>query len=149
MVRVWQYHYSLVQTLIHWYGDSHSLVRRLSFTGTATLIHWYGDSHSLVQRLSFTGTATLIHWYSDSHSLVQRLSFTGTVYAPWFQIPGSKFNRAMLMNIGFIEAMKLGRYDCVIFHDVDLLPENDQNIYQCPEENARHMSVAIDKFKYA
>ena len=60
----------------------------------------------------------------------------------------SKFNRAMLMNIGFMEALKLRRYNCVIFHDVDLLPEDDRNIYTCPDHNPRHMSVAIDKFNY-
>lgn len=60
--------------------------------------------------------------------------------------PG-KFNRAMLMNIGFAEAMKRYDYQCAVFHDVDLVPENDGNIYSCPEM-PRHMSAAIDKFKY-
>ncbi|XP_071137234.1 beta-1,4-N-acetylgalactosaminyltransferase bre-4-like [Mytilus edulis] len=59
----------------------------------------------------------------------------------------SKFNRAMLMNIGFAEAMKIHDYQCFVFHDVDLIPENDKNIYNCPKQ-PRHMSVAIDKFKY-
>lgn len=57
------------------------------------------------------------------------------------------FNRAMLMNVGFTEALKLGDFDCFFFHDVDLIPENDRNIYSCPDQ-PRHMSVAIDKFNY-
>lgn len=57
------------------------------------------------------------------------------------------FNRAMLFNVGFIEALKFSSWDCFIFHDVDLLPEDDRNIYSCPEM-PRHMSVAVDKFKY-
>ncbi|XP_050422835.1 beta-1,4-N-acetylgalactosaminyltransferase bre-4-like [Adelges cooleyi] len=57
------------------------------------------------------------------------------------------FNRAMLMNVGFVEALKLREFDCFFFHDVDLIPENDKNIYSCPQQ-PRHMSVAIDKFKY-
>jgi hypothetical protein len=57
------------------------------------------------------------------------------------------FNRAMLMNIGFVEALKLYEYDCFIFHDVDLLPEDDRNLYTCPEQ-PRHMSVAVDTFEY-
>ena len=51
------------------------------------------------------------------------------------------------MNMGFKEAMKLGDFDCFIFHDVDLIPEDDRNIYTC-SSLPRHMSVAIDKFKY-
>lgn len=57
------------------------------------------------------------------------------------------FNRAMLMNIGYVEALKLRNYDCFIFHDVDLLPEDDRNLYTCPQQ-PRHMSVAVDMFKY-
>uniref|UniRef100_A0A1B6D717 Beta-1,4-N-acetylgalactosaminyltransferase n=1 Tax=Clastoptera arizonana TaxID=38151 RepID=A0A1B6D717_9HEMI len=57
------------------------------------------------------------------------------------------FNRAMLMNIGFKEASQLRKFDCFIFHDVDLLPEDDRNLYTCPEQ-PRHMSVAIDVFGY-
>ncbi|XP_071451995.1 beta-1,4-N-acetylgalactosaminyltransferase bre-4-like [Hetaerina americana] len=57
------------------------------------------------------------------------------------------FNRAMLMNVGFVEASKLYDFDCFIFHDVDLLPEDDRNLYTCPEQ-PRHMSASIDVFKY-
>ncbi|XP_017886453.1 beta-1,4-N-acetylgalactosaminyltransferase bre-4-like isoform X1 [Ceratina calcarata] len=57
------------------------------------------------------------------------------------------FNRAMLMNVGYVEALKERTFDCFIFHDVDLLPEDDRNLYTCPEQ-PRHMSVAVDKFKY-
>merc|ERR1712071_637378 len=57
------------------------------------------------------------------------------------------FNRAMLMNIGFAEASKLYDYNCFIFHDVDLLPEDDRNLYSCGEQ-PMHLSVAIDKFSY-
>ncbi|KAE9555188.1 hypothetical protein FO519_001612 [Halicephalobus sp. NKZ332] len=63
------------------------------------------------------------------------------------QIANQTFNRAKLMNVGFVEALKLYDWQCFIFHDVDLLPEDDRNLYTCPEQ-PRHMSVAIDKFKY-
>ncbi len=36
---------------------------------------------------------------------------------------------------------------CFIFHDVDLLPEDDRNLYTCPTQ-PRHMSVAVDTFSY-
>uniref|UniRef100_A0A1I7XMT3 Glyco_transf_7C domain-containing protein n=1 Tax=Heterorhabditis bacteriophora TaxID=37862 RepID=A0A1I7XMT3_HETBA len=51
------------------------------------------------------------------------------------------------MNIGFVEGLKLYPWECFIFHDVDLLPEDDRNLYTCPTQ-PRHMSVAIDKFSY-
>ncbi|CAB3253128.1 unnamed protein product [Arctia plantaginis] len=63
---------------------------------------------------------------------------------------GSKsFNRAKLLNVGFVESQKWesGGYQCFIFHDIDLLPEDTRNMYSCPEQ-PRHMSAAIDKFKY-
>lgn len=53
----------------------------------------------------------------------------------------------MLMNIGAAEALRQDAFQCFVFHDVDLLPEDDRNIYSCPEQ-PRHMSVAIDVFKY-
>ena len=58
-----------------------------------------------------------------------------------------QFNRAALFNVGFLEARKLYSFDCFIFHDVDLLPEDLRNIYQCGDR-PRHMSVAVDKFNY-
>lgn len=57
------------------------------------------------------------------------------------------FNRASLMNVGFLEANKMGNWDCFIFHDVDLIPLDDRNLYRCPEQ-PRHMSVAVDVFEF-
>lgn len=58
------------------------------------------------------------------------------------------FNRAKLLNIGFVETLKVDhQVDCFIFHDVDLLPQNDYNIYACTH-NPRHMYSAVDTFRY-
>lgn len=53
------------------------------------------------------------------------------------------------MNIAFITAVmnSTSSFDCFIFHDVDLVPEDDRNMYSCPEQ-PRHMSVAIDEMNY-
>ena len=51
------------------------------------------------------------------------------------------------MNAGFKEALKYGEFNCFVFHDVDLIPEDDRNYYGCNISPA-HMSVAVDKFNY-
>lgn len=61
-------------------------------------------------------------------------------------LPGT-FNKGMLMNIGYLEALKRKNYQCVIFHDVDLIPEDVRNIYSCPR-HPRHLAAAVDKFNY-
>ncbi|VDK42890.1 unnamed protein product [Dibothriocephalus latus] len=57
------------------------------------------------------------------------------------------FNRAALFNIGFREATKLANYTCFIFHDIDLLPEDDRMIYGC-EDQPLHMTAHIDRHNY-
>lgn len=61
------------------------------------------------------------------------------------QTVGTKFNRAMLLNVGYLEAKKIKKWDCFIFHDVDLLPMDDRILYTC-SKNPRHLAVAVDKF---
>jgi len=63
------------------------------------------------------------------------------------QTNGKPFNRAAMMNIGFLEALKIYPWNCFIFHDVDLLPLDDRNIYNCPHQ-PRHMSVSIDTLNF-
>jgi hypothetical protein len=58
-----------------------------------------------------------------------------------------KFNRGLLMNIGFVESLKDYDWDCFIFHDVDLVPLDDRNLYYC-STFPRHMSVAVNTFNY-
>lgn len=63
------------------------------------------------------------------------------------QAAGTPFNRGMLMNVGVNEALKFGHFDCFIFHDVDLIPEHDRNIYLC-DYDTRHLASAIDEMRY-
>lgn len=58
------------------------------------------------------------------------------------------FNRAKLMNAGYAEVLKIHDYECFVFSDVDLIPMDDRNIYQC-FENPRHLAVAMEKFGFA
>ena len=61
------------------------------------------------------------------------------------------FNRGLLMNIGFLQSLNLtgNKWDCFIFHDVDLLPEDEKNIYSCPPKLfPRHMSSLVSTMNY-
>ena len=58
------------------------------------------------------------------------------------------FNKGWLMNIGVKEALEQYPYDCLVFHDVDMIPENNKITYNCTNL-PRHFSVAIDKFNYS
>ncbi|KAA0200542.1 hypothetical protein HAZT_HAZT008046 [Hyalella azteca] len=63
------------------------------------------------------------------------------------QAGNESFNRGMLMNIGALESVKLCPCECLIFHDIDLLPEDDRNLYACREQPL-HLSVAYNTFNY-
>eukprot|EP00795_Rhopilema_esculentum_P003747 gene3747-15023_t len=58
-----------------------------------------------------------------------------------------KFNKGAIYNIGFNASLMFDDYDCHVFHDVDLLSEDDRNYYGCPA-SPMHMSLGIDKFNY-
>ncbi|XP_022614753.1 beta-1,4-galactosyltransferase 6-like isoform X2 [Seriola dumerili] len=74
----------------------------------------------------------------------QRLQFAFYVIE---QSGSQPFNRAMLFNVGFMEAMKDLDWDCLIFHDVDHIPENDRNYYGCGQM-PRHFAAKLDKYMY-
>lgn len=57
------------------------------------------------------------------------------------------FNRAKLLNIGYLEALKDHSWDCFIFHDVDLVPENDRNVYVC-DRQPKHFVVGRNATGY-
>ena len=59
------------------------------------------------------------------------------------------FNKGLSMNAGFIEASKEEEWDCYIFHDVDLLPENSKNIYGCHPDTPKLMAVSISAYGYS
>ena len=72
------------------------------------------------------------------------------------------FNRGLLFNIGFYESIKDMRvytsekkgdkkepfWNCFVFHDVDMIPEDERLYYTCNENNPIHFAVAVRKFNY-
>ncbi len=65
------------------------------------------------------------------------------------QVQGKPFNRGKLFNVGFLEALKVNKdKNCFVFHDIDLIPLNGQNIYACSSKTPTHLSAFVDTFRY-
>lgn len=56
----------------------------------------------------------------------------------FLQVDRYRFNRASLINVGFLETEK--EFDYIAMHDVDLLPMNDQLSYAFPSVGPHHIS---------
>ena len=92
--------------------------------------------------------AHLATWLSHMHAILQRQQLDYQVFVVE-QADKLPFNRAALMNVGFLETSKISNFSCFIFHDVDMVPETDRAIYKCPEHQAiLHMAVAVSRWKY-
>ncbi len=57
------------------------------------------------------------------------------------------FNKALLMNAGFHEYSQHFEADCVVFHDVDMIPEDYRNFYTC-HNSPRHLGAYVNKYHY-
>ncbi|KAG8436982.1 hypothetical protein GDO86_007896 [Hymenochirus boettgeri] len=88
----------------------------------------------------------LKYWLHYLHPILRRQKVAYGIYII-NQFGEDTFNRAKLLNIGFLEAMKESDYDCFIFSDVDLIPMDDRNLYHCYEQ-PRHFAIAMDKFGF-
>ncbi|XP_062572940.1 beta-1,4-N-acetylgalactosaminyltransferase bre-4-like [Saccostrea cucullata] len=82
---------------------------------------------------------------NNLHSILYRQQIEYTVYVVE-QADNRGFNKGKLYNVGYTEAVKRN-HDCFVFHDVDLIPENDNILYGCIR-SPMHLSRAIDKFNY-
>lgn len=82
------------------------------------------------------------------HPFLQRQQLHYGIYII-HQAGNATFNRAKLLNVGVREAMRDEDWDCLFLHDVDLIPENDHNLYVCDPWNPKHASVAMNKFSYS
>jgi hypothetical protein len=106
--------------------------------------HWFPKTCRTEQRLAIiicyrNRELHLRLFLNNIHSFLKKQLIDYTIFVV-NQHGHEKFNRAALFNVGYIEAMKLYSFDCFIFHDVDLLPEDLRNLYKCGEK-PRHMSV--------
>ncbi|KAL4658620.1 beta-1,4-galactosyltransferase 4 [Arapaima gigas] len=81
----------------------------------------------------------LLYLLYHLHPFLQRQQLHYAVYVI-HQAGNAMFNRAKLLNVGYLEALKDHNWDCFIFHDVDLVPENDYNLYMC-DQQPKHLVV--------
>ncbi|XP_075719011.1 beta-1,4-galactosyltransferase 1 [Rhinoderma darwinii] len=88
----------------------------------------------------------LKYWLHYLHPILQRQQLDYGVFVI-NQDGDATFNRAKLLNIGYMEALKEYDYNCFVFSDVDLIPMDDRNIYKCYSQ-PRHLSVSMDKFGF-
>ncbi|XP_025092558.1 beta-1,4-galactosyltransferase 6-like isoform X2 [Pomacea canaliculata] len=56
------------------------------------------------------------------------------------QVPWFDFNKCMIINIGFVEALKAQKFDCFVIHDTDFVPKDYRNYYYCGNQ-PRHLVV--------
>ncbi|XP_040904048.1 beta-1,4-galactosyltransferase 1 [Toxotes jaculatrix] len=88
----------------------------------------------------------LKYWLYYLHPILQRQQLDYGVYV--INQDGDEiFNRAKLLNVGYMEALKEYDYECFVFSDVDLIPMDDRNTYRCFSQ-PRHLSVSMDKFGF-
>uniref|UniRef100_A0A8C5KC30 Beta-1,4-galactosyltransferase n=1 Tax=Jaculus jaculus TaxID=51337 RepID=A0A8C5KC30_JACJA len=88
----------------------------------------------------------LLYLLEHLHPFLQRQQLDYGIYII-HQAGTKKFNRAKLLNVGYLEALKEQAWDCFVFHDVDLVPENDFNLYTC-EGQPKHLVVGRNSTGY-
>ncbi|XP_074157405.1 beta-1,4-galactosyltransferase 4 [Sminthopsis crassicaudata] len=88
----------------------------------------------------------LLYLLKHLHPFLQRQQVDYGIYVI-HQAGDDKFNRARLLNVGYLEALKEENWDCFIFHDVDLVPENDLNLYMC-DAHPKHLVVGRNSTGY-
>ena len=58
------------------------------------------------------------------------------------------FNKGLLLNAAVREMSHRVPIDCIIFHDVDLVPVGGDEVYYDCSAYPRHLTVKVDKFRY-
>lgn len=82
---------------------------------------------------------------NNLHPILYRQQLGYTIYV-LKQADEKPFNKGKLLNIGYKGAKK-DNHTCFVFHDVDLIPENDHILYGCVR-SPMHLSRAVNTFNY-
>ncbi|XP_045216733.2 beta-1,4-galactosyltransferase 2-like isoform X2 [Mercenaria mercenaria] len=79
------------------------------------------------------------------HTVLQRQKIEYGIFVIEMAYP-TQFNRGLLANVGYLTASSIAPYTCYIIHDVDLLMQDDRNMYRCGRV-PRHLTASNSKFK--
>jgi hypothetical protein len=73
----------------------------------------------------------------------------GIDYCMYFghQVDNKLFNRGAMKNVAAEQAFKDG-CDYIVWHDIDMIPEDDHCDYSFPKDNPRHIAIHISKTDY-
>nr|XP_018910600.1 PREDICTED: beta-1,4-N-acetylgalactosaminyltransferase bre-4-like isoform X2 [Bemisia tabaci]XP_018910602.1 PREDICTED: beta-1,4-N-acetylgalactosaminyltransferase bre-4-like isoform X2 [Bemisia tabaci] len=110
--------------------------------------------HSVAVVIPFRDRLThLLNLLHRLHPILQRQQLNYRIFVVE-QSGNDTFNKGAIMNSAFRIILERfppatgGRYfHCFVFHDVDMIPEDDRNMYSCPTQ-PRHLSVAVNEFAY-
>ncbi|XP_075980533.1 beta-1,4-galactosyltransferase 4-like [Anticarsia gemmatalis] len=80
------------------------------------------------------------------HRLLKKLLLEYRIFV-FEQYGTEKWNKGRLYNIAYLESQRFGTWDCLIFHDVDLIPEDERILYNC-SRNPLHMASSVENCKY-
>lgn len=77
------------------------------------------------------------------------LESQGIEYQMYFghQVDDKLFNRGAMKNVAAEWAFKEG-CDYIVYHDIDMIPEDDTCDYSYPKDNPRHIAVSISQSDY-
>ncbi|XP_055349117.1 beta-1,4-N-acetylgalactosaminyltransferase bre-4-like [Paramacrobiotus metropolitanus] len=80
------------------------------------------------------------------HPVLQRQQLEYTIFVVE-QSGTGVFNKGILFNAAYMEINATRRFDCFVFHDVDVYPEDDRNSYACRSQPTL-LVAAMSKFDY-
>lgn len=89
----------------------------------------------------------LVTFRRHMHPILSRQGLNYRIYVVE-EMDDMPFNRAKLLNVGYVQASMDKDYDCYIFHDVDFLLANDHLIYNCTNSPA-HFGVSASQNKHS
>nr|XP_027229655.1 beta-1,4-galactosyltransferase 2-like [Penaeus vannamei] len=104
--------------------------------------------HKFLQRQQLNYTIYIVE--QEGKKMLQKsFVFTSMELALLVALVGTDlFNRARLLNVGYLQALTDGPFDCYAFHDIDMLPEDDRHLYHCSPQ-PRHLAVAASNQNYS